>query len=52
MSIKLNFYKMAAIGSREEAVICTDAHRDNWEKSKGAQEWLKREWTAASASAD
>jgi hypothetical protein len=41
-----------AIGSRDEAIIYADAHRDNWQKSKGALEWLKREWTAASAKAD
>ena len=41
-----------AIGSRDEAIIYTDVHRDNWRKSQGALEWLKQEWTVASASAD
>jgi tetratricopeptide (TPR) repeat protein len=41
-----------AIGSRDEAIIYVRAHGDNWRNSEGALEWLKREFTAASASAD
>jgi tetratricopeptide (TPR) repeat protein len=32
-----------AIGSVEEAEIYADLHRENWQKTKGALEWLNRE---------